>query len=88
MSGEEAHEHIEHLGHAEHGHDIGPAARRAAVVIAVLAVVLALTEFAGKSAQVAYLADHIAATRHASWLSRTLSQRVWSSTTRSSPRPR
>ncbi len=54
----EAREHIEH---AAHGHETPPAARRAAIVIAVLAAVLALIEFGAKGAQVAYLTDHIAA---------------------------
>jgi len=58
MSAGEVHEHIEH---AAHGHEIAPAARRAAIIIAVLAAVLAITEFAAKGAQVAYLTDHIAA---------------------------
>ncbi len=58
MSAGEVHEHIEH---AAHGHEIAPAARRAAIIIAVLAAALAITEFAAKGAQVAYLTDHIAA---------------------------
>ena len=55
---QEVHEHIEH---AAHGHAMSPEARRAAVVIALMAAALALTEFDAKSAQVAYLTDHISA---------------------------
>jgi hypothetical protein len=58
MSGNEVQEHIEHAAHA---HATSPAGRQAAIVIAVMAAALALTEFAAKSAQVSTLTDHIAA---------------------------
>jgi hypothetical protein len=53
-----AHEKLEH---AVHEHGAGPQARIAAVIIAVLAGALAVTEFGAKDAQTAYLAHHIAA---------------------------
>jgi hypothetical protein len=53
---EQAHEHLEH---AAHGHSKGQS--RTALVIAVMAAVLALTEFAAKDAQTSYLTNHIAA---------------------------
>ena len=51
------------LEKAAHAHEHGgvPHARRAAIVIAVLAAVLAVTENAAKDAQTAYLSDHIVA---------------------------
>ena len=54
---EQAHEHLEH---AAHGHD-GKGHARTAVIIAVMAAALALTEFAAKDAQTGYLTNHIAA---------------------------
>src|ERR1700761_3926378 len=51
---EHAQEHLEHSTHSK-GHT------RAAIVIAIMAAVLALTEFAAKDAQTAYLTNHIAA---------------------------
>jgi hypothetical protein len=53
---EHAQEHLEHAAHehAEHGHG-GTSHSRAAVVIAILAAALALTEFAAKDAQTGYL---------------------------------
>jgi hypothetical protein len=59
---EHAQEHLEHAAreHAEHGHG-GTSHSRAAVVIAILAAALALTEFAAKDAQTGYLTNHIAA---------------------------
>jgi hypothetical protein len=58
MSETEVQEHIEHAAHA---HTMSPAARQAAIVIAIMAAALALTEFAAKSAQVSTLTDHISA---------------------------
>jgi hypothetical protein len=49
----------EHLEHAAHEHGKGHA--RAAIIIAVMAAALALTEFAGKDASNEYLTNHIAA---------------------------
>jgi Domain of unknown function (DUF4337) len=61
MSGELEHAN-EHLEHAAHGHgEHGPSHARTAIVIAILAAALALTEFAGKDAQTDYLTNHIAA---------------------------
>jgi hypothetical protein len=59
---EHAQEHLEHAAHehAEHGHG-GTSHARAAVIIAILAAALALTEFAAKDAQTGYLTNHIAA---------------------------
>jgi hypothetical protein len=54
---EQAHEHLEH---AAHGHS-GKGHARTAVIIAVMAAALALTEFAAKDAQTSYLTNHIAA---------------------------
>ena len=54
---EQAHEHLEHAAHGEHG----KSHTRAAIVIAVMAAALALTEFAAKDAQTSYLTNHIAA---------------------------
>jgi hypothetical protein len=57
---EYAHERLEHT--AQHGHDPTVSwSRLAAVIIAVLAGALALTEFGAKDAQTAYLAEHVAA---------------------------
>lgn len=50
----------EHLEHVVHGHG-GTAHTRAAITIAVMAAALAITEFAAKDAQTAYLTNHIAA---------------------------
>jgi hypothetical protein len=50
----------EHLEHAAHGHG-GTGHARAAVVIAIMAAALAITEFAAKDAQTNYLTNHIAA---------------------------
>jgi hypothetical protein len=60
MSGgfEQAHEHLEHTSH---GHGSDPHNRRAAIIIAVLAAALSLTEFASKDAQTEYITNHIAA---------------------------
>jgi hypothetical protein len=55
---EYAHERLEH---AVHEHGSFPQARTAAVIIAVLAGALALTEFGAKDAQTAFLSHHIAA---------------------------
>jgi hypothetical protein len=55
---EQAHEHLEH---AAHGHE-GKGHTRPAVIIAIMAAALALTEFAAKDAQTNYLTNHIAAT--------------------------
>src|SRR6201996_2782965 len=52
---EQAQEHLEHSTHNSKGHT------RAAIVIAIMAAVLALTEFAAKDAQTEYLTNHIAA---------------------------
>jgi hypothetical protein len=54
---EQAHEHLEH---AAHGHS-GKGHTRPAIVIAIMAAALALTEFAAKDAQTSYLTNHIAA---------------------------
>src|ERR1700729_4618121 len=54
---EQAHEHLEH---AAHGHT-GKGHAQTAVIIAVMAAALALTEFAAKDAQTSYLTNHIAA---------------------------
>jgi hypothetical protein len=54
---EQAHEHLEH---AAHGHS-GKGQSRTALIIAVMAAALALTEFAAKDAQTSYLTNHIAA---------------------------
>ena len=51
----------EHLEHAAHGHS-GKSHTRPAIVIAIMAAALALTEFAAKDAQTNYLTNHIAAT--------------------------
>src|ERR1700691_4880913 len=51
----------EHLEHAAHGHE-GNGHTRPAIIIAVTAAALALTEFAAKDAQTNYLTNHIAAT--------------------------
>jgi hypothetical protein len=62
MSGgfEQAHEHLEHTSHG-HNHGTEPHTRRAAILIAIMAAALALTEFAAKDAQTDYLTNHIAA---------------------------
>ena len=54
---EQAHEHLEHAadGHSSKGHT------RPAIIIAIMAAALALTEFAAKDAQTNYLTNHIAA---------------------------
>src|ERR1700683_1202039 len=54
---EQAHEHLEHVahGHNEKGHT------RPAIIIAIMAAALALTEFAAKDAQTSSLTNHIAA---------------------------
>jgi hypothetical protein len=59
MSGEleQANEHLEHAAHGAHGKTHA----RAAIIIAVMAAALALTEFAAKDAQISYLTNHIAA---------------------------
>jgi Domain of unknown function (DUF4337) len=59
---EHAQEHLEHAAHehSAHGHG-GTSHSRAAVIIAILAAALALTEFAAKDAQIGYLTNHIAA---------------------------
>jgi Domain of unknown function (DUF4337) len=59
MSGEfeQANEHLEHAAHGAHG----TTHARAAIIIAVMAAALALTEFAAKDAQISYLTNHIAA---------------------------
>jgi hypothetical protein len=59
---EHAQEHLEHAAHehSAHGHG-GTSHSRAAVIIAILAAALALTEFAAKDAQTGYLTNHIAA---------------------------
>jgi hypothetical protein len=54
---EQAHEHLEH---AAHGHG-GKGQSRTALIIAVMAAALALTEFAAKDAQTSYLTNHIGA---------------------------
>ncbi len=55
---EQAHERLEH---ALESHEGGRHNRRAAIIIAVMAAFLALTEFAEKDAQTNYLASHILA---------------------------
>ncbi|MHB1937776.1 MAG: DUF4337 domain-containing protein [Acidobacteriaceae bacterium] len=55
---EQAHASLEH---ATEGHVSGRGNRRAAIIIAVMAAVLALTEFAEKDAQTSYLSNHILA---------------------------
>jgi Domain of unknown function (DUF4337) len=54
---EQAHEHLEHAAHGHSGKDH----TRPAIVIAIMAAALALTEFAAKDAQTSYLTNHIAA---------------------------
>src|ERR1700722_1933750 len=49
----------EHLEHAAHEH--GASHARAAIIIAIMAAALALTEFVAKDAQTGYLTNHIAA---------------------------
>ena len=62
---EQANEHLEHAAHGAHeGSHQGAHGKhntRPAIVIAVMAAALALTEFAAKDAQVSYLTNHIAA---------------------------
>lgn len=55
---ERAHEHLEH---AAHGHESENHTKGTAIVIAIMAAALALTEFAAKDAQTGYLSNHIAA---------------------------
>ncbi|MDR5729927.1 MAG: DUF4337 family protein [Terriglobia bacterium] len=55
---EQAHESLEHVAE---GHEGGRHNRRAAIIIAIMAAFLALTEFAEKDAQTSYLSSHIAA---------------------------
>jgi hypothetical protein len=55
---EQANEHLEHAAH-EHGHSASHT--RAAIIIAIMAAVLAITEFAAKDASSSYLTNHIAA---------------------------
>ena len=55
---EQAHEHLEH---AAHGHE-GKGHAMPAIIIAIMAAALALTEVAAKDAQSSYLTNHIAAT--------------------------
>jgi Domain of unknown function (DUF4337) len=55
---EQAHERLEHASEA---HETGHRNRRAAIIIAIMAAFLALTEFAEKDAQTSYLANHILA---------------------------
>jgi Domain of unknown function (DUF4337) len=56
---EHAHENLEH---AAHGHSHGESkVKPIALIIAVMAAALALTEFAAKDAQTEYLSNHIAA---------------------------
>jgi hypothetical protein len=57
---EHANEHLEHAAHGEHA-EHGKGHARAAIVIAIMAAALALTEFAAKDAQTGYLTNHIAA---------------------------
>src|SRR5580698_2032535 len=57
---EHAQEHLEHAAHEHAGHG-GTSHSRAAVIIAILAAALALTEFVAKDAQTGYLTNHIAA---------------------------
>ncbi len=54
---EQAQEHLEHAAH-EHS---GASHARAAIIIAIMAAALALTEFVAKDAQTGYLTNHIAA---------------------------
>jgi hypothetical protein len=62
MSGfEQAHEHLEHTAHEHHAEHGNKGHARAAIIIAIMAAALALTEFAGKDAQTEYLTNHIAA---------------------------
>ena len=56
---EEAHEHLEHLEHLAHEHK-SAAHTRTAIIIAIMAAALALTEFAAKDAQTSFLTNHIA----------------------------
>lgn len=61
MSEEFEHAH-ENLEHAAHGHSHGESkVKPIAIIIAVMAAALALTEFAAKDAQTSYLSNHIAA---------------------------
>ena len=55
---EQAHERLEH---ASAEHEGAHHNRRAAIIIAIMAAFLALTEFAEKDAQTSYLANHILA---------------------------
>ncbi len=55
---EQAHESLEHV---TEGHESGRGNRRAAILIAIMAAFLALTEFAEKDAQTNYLSNHILA---------------------------
>ncbi len=55
---EQAHERLERASDAHEG---GHHNRRAAIIIAIMAAFLALTEFAEKDAQTSYLANHILA---------------------------
>ncbi len=55
---EQAHESLEH---ATEGHEGQRHNRRAAIIIAIMAAFLALTEFAEKDAQTSYLSSHIEA---------------------------
>jgi len=57
---EHANEHLEHAAHEGHS-EHGKGHARAAIVIAVMAAALALTEFVSKNAESAYLMNHIAA---------------------------
>jgi hypothetical protein len=56
---EHAHENLEHAAHG-HSHGDGKV-KPIAIIIAVMAAALALTEFAAKDAQTSYLSNHIAA---------------------------
>ncbi|HEX6496163.1 MAG TPA: DUF4337 domain-containing protein [Acidobacteriaceae bacterium] len=61
MSEEFEHAH-ENLEHAAHGHSHGESkVKPTAIIIAVMAAALAITEFAAKDAQITYLSNHIAA---------------------------
>lgn len=53
---EEVHEHLEHVAH-EHK---SAAHTRTAIIIAIMAAALAITEFAAKDAQTSFLTNHIA----------------------------
>ena len=53
---EEVHEHLEHVAH-EHK---TAAHTRTAIIIAIMAAALAITEFAAKDAQTSFLTNHIA----------------------------